>query len=350
MLTRPWFRTRAGRPIRATPHLRAADPYAEPVRSVRSLPLFWQVVLTNGLVFVAGTLLLALSPATVSSRVLVDEAWVLAGGLVGIVVLNALLLRSLLRPLDELTAVMRGVDLRSPGRRLQHPGAGPAAALATSFNDMLDRLEDERSGSTARALLAQEDERQRISQELHDEVGQSLTVVLLGLKRAIDKAPPELAELLTSLQDTTRTSLDEVRRISQRLRPGMLEDLGLLSSLSSLASEFSTHSGIPVSRGFGPGLPPLPRESELVVYRVAQEALTNVTRHASATKVELGLTKQGGSLVLRVADDGRGVHGPEGAGIQGMRERAMLVGGSLSIESREGGGTEVSLVVPLRDA
>ncbi len=317
------------------------------VRSVRSLPLFWQVCLTNGLVFVAGTLLLALTPATVSSRVLLEEAAVLAVGLTGIVVVNAVLLRSLLRPLDQLVSVMRHIDLRSPGRRLDHPGTGPAASLATGFNEMLGRLEEERSHNTARALAAQEEERRRVAQELHDEVGQSLTAVLLGLKGVIDEAPQPLAERLTDLQDATRTSLEEVRRISQRLRPGMLEDLGLLSSLSSLASDVTAVSGVSVTRGFGPGLPPLPRDKELVVYRVTQEALTNVVRHAKASRVELGLTRQGGSLVLRVADDGRGFTGPEGAGITGMRERALLVGGSLEIRHRDGGGTEVVLVVPL---
>lgn len=320
------------------------------MRSIRSLPLFWQVVLTNGLVFVAGTLLLALTPATVSARVLASEAVVLLLGLTGIVALNAALLRSLLRPLDDLTSVMRSIDLRAPGRRLEHPGAGPAAALATGFNDMLERLEQERGLSTARALAAQEDERQRIAAELHDEVGQSLTVVLLGLKRAHDQAPPDVAAQLASVQETARASLEEVRRIAQRLRPGVLDDLGLLNSVSALASDLTTHSGIPVSRGFGPGLPDLPRDKELVVYRVAQEALTNVARHAAARHVELGLTRRGDALVLRVADDGRGIHGAAtGAGIQGMQERAALVGGSLEVRGRDGGGTEVLLVVPLSE-
>ena len=137
-----------------------------------------------------------------------------------------------------------------------------------------------------------------------------------------------------------RSALEEVRRISQRLRPGMLEDLGLLSSLASLAGELTETSGIPVTKGFGPGLPQLGADTELVVYRVAQEALTNVARHAQASSVELGLSRRGSTLVLRVADDGvglgRGGHG-EGAGIQGMRERALLVGGSLRIGRGEGG-------------
>jgi two-component system sensor histidine kinase UhpB len=305
------------------------------------------VCITNGLVFVLGTLVLAFSPATVSQRVLVSEAVVLGVGLAVIMTLNAMLLRSLLSPLDRLTKVMEKIDLRTPGRRLEHPSHGPAAALGHGFNAMLERLEQERSLSTARALAAQEEERRRIAQELHDEVGQSLTAVLLGLKRALDDAPPETAARLAPVQDTARASLEEVRRISQRLRPGMLEDLGLVSSLSSLASDFTTHTKVTVSRGFAPGLPALPRDSELVLYRVAQEALTNVARHANASEVELGLTRRGGSVVLRVADNGLGYRAQEGSGIQGMRERALLVGGTLEIGTREGGGTEVTLSVPV---
>jgi two-component system sensor histidine kinase UhpB len=247
--------------------------------------------------------------------------------------------------------VMETIDLgAAPGRRLDHPGHGPAAALGHGFNAMLERLEDERNLSTSRALAAQEEERRRIAQELHDEVGQSLTAVLLGLKSVLDQAPAQTAVQLEPVQATARASLEEVRRIAQRLRPGVLEDLGLLNSLSSLASDLTQHSQVSVTRGFAPGLPSLPRETELVLYRVAQEALTNVARHAGASHVELGVSRQGSAVVLRVADDGRGIRAPEGAGIQGMRERARMVGGRLDIHGRAGGGTEVTLVVPAASA
>lgn len=313
-----------------------------------SLPLFWRVCLINGVVFVLGTLVLVLSPATVSARPLWSEVVVLSIGLAVIVVLNGLLLRSVLGPLDRLTAVMADIDLRRPGRRLDEQGSGPARPLVRGFNAMIERLEAERSSSTARAMHAQEAERQRIAQELHDEVGQSLTAVLLGLKHAIDAAPPSVVTELEQVRDTTRASLEEVRRISQRLRPGVLADLGLLSSLSSLASDLTARTGVSVHRGFLPGLPELSPESELVVYRVAQEALTNVARHAGAANVEMGLTRRGDVLVLRVADDGvGGTTAMNGAGIQGMRERAQMVGGQLDVRSREGGGTEVVLDVPV---
>ncbi len=318
------------------------------MRRVLSLSVFWRVCLINGGVLALGTLVLVMSPATVSSRPLVSELVVLTLGLAVIVVLNALLLRSVLRPIDRLIGLMATVDVRQPGPRLDETGAAPADALVSGFNAMLGRLEAERSTSTARALHAQEAERQRIAQELHDEVGQSLTAVLLGLKHASDAAPPSLADELRAVQQTTRTSLEEVRRIAQRLRPGVLSDLGLLSSLSALATELSDRTGIAVERGFAPGLPALPSDVELVVYRVAQEALTNVARHSHATRVELGLSRRGDVLCLRVADDGtgRGRFTP-GAGVQGMQERALMVGGSLRIGPRHGGGSEVVLEVPI---
>jgi two-component system, NarL family, sensor histidine kinase UhpB len=135
--------------------------------------------------------------------------------------------------------------------------------------------------------------------------------------------------------------------VSRRLRPGVLEDLGLVSALSALATEFSTYSSAHVRRGFSRGLPKMSAETELVIYRVAQEALTNVARHADAKNVELTLGRQGDGVLLQVADDGRGLHGwAEGAGVRGMRERAMLVGGHLDIGPRVGGGTEVRLLLP----
>lgn len=317
-----------------------------------SLPLFWRVCLINGAVFALGTLALAFSPATVSARPLLSEIVVLLVGLGVIFVVNGLLLGSVLRPLDRLTDVMAGLDLRQPGTRVEpRVETGPAGPLVAGFNAMVERLEAERTTSTTRALHAQEAERQRIAQELHDEVGQSLTAVLLGLKQAIDVAPAVVADELVAVRDATRTSLEEVRRISQRLRPGVLADLGLLNSLSSLASDLSARTGVTVARGFVPGLPPLPPEPELVVYRVAQEALTNVARHAQAQSVELGLARRGNHLVLRVADDGVGGARVEGGtGIQGMKERAHMVGGQLDVRPREGGGTEVTLEIPLPEA
>jgi two-component system sensor histidine kinase UhpB len=318
------------------------------MKLVAGMPLYWKVCLINGAVFAAATVVLALGPATVSRPVQVSEAIVLVVGLTVIVVVNALLLRTSLEPLDRLIRLMERVDMQRPGQRLREPGSGAVADLVRSFNAMLARLETERRASNASALAAQEGERHRIAQELHDQIGQRMTAVLLGLKQVADRAPADLVDEIRMAQDATRVSLDEVREVARRLRPGVLEDLGLHDALAALATDFGSH-GLRIRRTFPPGLPDLESDVELVIYRVAQEALTNVARHAHADTVELSLTRQGSAVVLRVADNGRGMcDAEEGAGIRGMCERALLVDGELQINPRPGGGTEVRLHVPVR--
>jgi two-component system sensor histidine kinase UhpB len=148
-------------------------------------------------------------------------------------------------------------------------------------------------------------------------------------------------------QEATRAGLDEIRRIARRLRPGVLEELGLPSALRALAEEF-TGKGLTVRPDLGPALPPLPAETELVLYRVAQEALTNTARHSGAERAEVRLRADAdGTVELLVRDDGKGVgDAPEGAGISGMRERALLVGATLTVVPAPGGGTDVRLRIP----
>ncbi|QCW50315.1 sensor histidine kinase [Nocardioides dongxiaopingii] len=312
------------------------------------MPLYWKVVLVNGAVFCAGTAALVLSPASVSQDPLVSELVVLTLGLAAMLLVNAALLRASLGPVDRVVREMRVLESPGGGRRLGDAGgAGPGAVLVRSWNGMLDRLEAERASSSQRALAAQEAERHRIAQDLHDQVGQSLTVVLLGLKQVEGLAPPGLVEELALVRDSARAGLDDVRRVARQLRPGVLDDLGLHSALAALATEFSA-AGRHVRRSVAPGLPDLTPEIELVLYRVAQEALTNVARHAGASQVEVSLGRVGDAVVLEVADDGVGTRdSPPGTGLAGMRERALLVGGRLSVEGREGRGTTVRLAVPL---
>ncbi|OEJ93731.1 HAMP domain-containing sensor histidine kinase [Streptomyces thermolilacinus] len=311
------------------------------------MSLFWRIFGLNAVVLGTATALLLWAPVTVSVPVLLTEAVILVAGLAVMLVANAALLRVGLAPLERLTREMKTVDLLRPGQRLPVSGNGGVAELIRTFNDMLDRLEAERATSSARALSAQESERRRVAQELHDEVGQSMTAVLLGLKRVADRAPEPLRAELQQAQEITRSSLDEVRRLARRLRPGVLEDLGLVSALTSLADDFATHTGLTVRRRLDSGLPPLDRQTELVLYRVAQEGLTNAARHAEATRVELALRRTADGVVLSVEDDGRGVGvADEGAGIRGMRERALLAGAALDITRGRSGGTLVSLSVP----
>ena len=317
---------------------------------MKHLPLYWQVCLTNGTVFFVGTLVLALSPARVSERVLASEAIILTVGLAAMATLNALLLLRSLGPIDRVVRTMDSVDRLSPDQRLPTHGndSGAGARLVASYNAMLERLETERSTSNAKALAAQEAERHRIAQELHDEVGQSLTVVLLGLKGLERQVPPEVRPELSAVRESARTGIDDVRRVARQLRPGVLEDLGLHAALASLTTDVGALGRTTVRRTIGRGNPDLPQDRELVVYRVAQEALTNVVRHAHAATAELSLCKVGDRAVLTVSDDGRGSADlVPGAGISGMRERALLVGADLSVTSSPGHGTTVRLESPL---
>ena len=242
--------------------------------------LFRRVFVINGLVFTLGTLILALSPATVSARIRVTEIPVLVVGLAVILTANALLLRSSLAPLDQLANSMRRVDPPRRSDRIDDRRNSDLHHVIASFNAMLDRLESERTSASASALAAQEGERQRIARELHDEIGQSLTVALLALKRVVDRAPAELRADLHDTQETVRASLDEVRSIARRLRPDTLEDLGLHSALNALCNEFTHGTGIVVTKHIAPQLARLNPGTELVCYRVAQESLTNIARHA----------------------------------------------------------------------
>ncbi|MEU8525570.1 HAMP domain-containing sensor histidine kinase [Streptomyces sp. NPDC048629] len=311
------------------------------------MSLFWRIFALNAMVLGTATALLLWAPVTVSVPVLLTEAVILVAGLAVMLVANAALLRIGLSPLGRLTKLMTTVDLLRPGQRLPVHGRGEVEDLIRTFNAMLERLEHERATSSARVLLAQEGERRRIAQELHDEVGQSMTAILLSLERAADEADDPLRGELRQVQEITRESLDEVRRLARRLRPGVLDDLGLVSALTSLSTEFATHTGLRVLRRFDADLPSLDQQTELVLYRVAQEALTNAARHAEADRVEVSLRHTDGVVVLAVADDGRGTGvAREGAGIRGMRERALLIGATLDIASQPKAGTEIRLTVP----
>lgn len=312
------------------------------------MSLFWRIFGLNAVVLGAATALLLWAPVTVSVPVVLTEAVILVGGLVVMLVANAALLRWGLAPLGRLTGLMTTVDLLRPGQRLPARGGGEVAELIRTFNAMLDRLEQERATSSARVLFAQEAERRRIAHELHDEVGQSMTAILLALKRAADETDGPLRDELHQAQEITRGSLDEVRRLVRRLRPGVLDDLGLVSAMTSLAHDFATHTGLHVRRDFDTDLPALGSETELVLYRVAQESLTNVARHADAERVEVSLRRTDAAVVLAVTDDGRGIEAAcEGAGMRGMRERALLIGAALDVTAAPRTGTRIRLTAPV---
>lgn len=314
------------------------------------MSLLARIFLLNVAIFVIAGLALAFSPVTVSEQIAVQEAVVLGAVLVAILLVNFVLLRRTFRPLHGLADAMGEVELLRPGRRLPVDGQeGEVARLTGAFNAMLDRLEGERRLSVRRSLVAQEGERERVARELHDEVGQSLTALLLQMGRLSHAVPAANRDEVDGAREAVRGTLDEIRDVARRLRPEALDDLGLTNALAALAQRVSEQGGLPVRRAIDLGPPPVPTlapETELVVYRVAQEALTNTLRHAGASEAWLSLDRDGDRIVLEVRDDGRGIDGAApGAGIQGMRERALLLDATWDIGMAPGGGTLVRLEV-----
>jgi two-component system, NarL family, sensor histidine kinase UhpB len=317
----------------------------------RRRSLFWRVLAVNGGLLAAIAALLLFSPVEIDAPIKPTQALIILGGLVVGVIANALLLRRVVEPLERLAQRMETVDLLRPGQRLAVDRGDEVGRVLAAFNRMLDRLERERQQSGRRVLAAQEAERVGIARDLHDEVGQLLTGSLLQLNSIAENAPAYRQDLDEARQ-AVRRALDEVRRISSELRPEMLEQLGLVSALTELSATFTRVSGVEVERQFDRSLPELEPETELAVYRIAQESLTNVARHAHASRVTLALEPGHDSVVLRVIDDGRGFEGvpEEHGGLRSMRERALLVEGALAIKDGAHGGVEVRLEVPAAPA
>lgn len=325
-------------------------------RSRRSyVPLLQRVAAINALLVVVAVVvtIAVLAPGRVSPVALNEELAAVLAAVTVVVIANVLLLRKVVGPLQALTSFARHVDLTSLQQRMEDvEPTSEAGELALTFNEMLTRLDAERRDSTGRVLRAQEDERMRIAQELHDQVGQDLTAVLLGLSRLGAEIPAGSREELMTVHDAVQKSLENVRRIAIELRPEALDDLGLASALAVLAERFSLQLGLEIGDEIAPDLPPLSPETELVLYRVAQEALTNVARHSGSSFAELRLARYRDRLILTVCDHGVGLprQSPAGTGIRGMRERAALIGARLTVANRRPGpGCEVRLEVAMGD-
>jgi two-component system sensor histidine kinase UhpB len=308
------------------------------------------MVVNVSVLLVAGGALI-FTPATVSNPVALEEVVELVAGVAILVIANLFLLRRAFAPLRRLTEVMARVDHLQPGLRIPVYGGGEEIEdMTRAFNEMLDRLEAERRSGWQRAAEAQESERTAVARELHDEVGQSLTALKLLIARASrDGAVRD--EALNEARELTDRTITDVREIARRLRPEALDELGLQNALATLARRNSLHAGIPIDWKLDSAMPELDEEAELAVYRIAQESLTNVLRHADASAARVELSSPSAEVVLTVADDGVGRAGaPAGNGIKGMQERALGIGGQLVVRDRPAGGTEVTLILPAREA
>jgi signal transduction histidine kinase len=220
------------------------------------------------------------------------------------------------------------------------------AAVAVELRQRVARV------ALERVLSAQEDERRRLARELHDETGQALTSILLGLRGLEEAKDPEtLRAAVGEVRELVRSTLQDVRQLAVELRPTALDDFGLVAAVERLTANFAEQTGIGVE--FVPNLPEgrLPPDVETALYRIVQESLTNVVKHARAGHVSVVLTQNDRLVSVVVEDDGVGfeplrVHG-DGIGLVGMRERVGLLGGRVAVESRPGAGTTFVAEVPL---
>jgi two-component system sensor histidine kinase UhpB len=324
---------------------------------MRRTALLSQVLTVNTLL-VVGTVF----AASVAARLdLGDTAGtrqflVLVAAILATLLANNFVMRRRFAPLESLTRTMEAVDLTDPGVRA-HPSDGESediARLRQSFNRMLSRLESERAGSATAVLRAQEAERARVARDLHDEVNQALAAVSLRLAATAEHAPPEFAEELAETQRLANQAMQELLGLARELRPSALDDHGLVPALRTQVRLFGERWGIPAHFAADGTRPLLAEFEQLVVYRVVQEALSNIARHAHATKVKVTVSGCNNSTHVKVtvSDNGDGFltnRLREGAsGLAGMKERALLAGGRLEVASMPGEGTTVELTVRAR--
>jgi two-component system, NarL family, sensor histidine kinase UhpB len=336
----------------------AGDLAAPPSPAMRARTLLTQVLAVNAvLVGLTAFVVAAVTRDRFEEAMGGSGLLLLVVAVLSAILLNSLLLRRRLEPIERLLRTMESVDLGNPGTRASVPKrtAREVKQLAAVLNRMLERIEEERRQGGLAVLRAQEQERSRIAQDLHDEVNQALTAILLRLSATMGHVPPALEGELEETRKLVNRAMDELLQLARQLRPTALDDHGLISALHAQVQDFSDRTGIHARfKRHGP-VPRLSDEEQLVIYRVCQESLSNINKHSGARRVSVDLSFVGSTL-LRVTDDGEGFNTatgngrdprgrPGGLGLSGMRERALLVGGTLTVWSQPGTGTTVELTM-----
>jgi two-component system sensor histidine kinase UhpB len=333
-------------------------------RQLLRTPLFYKILWANvaivGLGAVGGTVITIWHVTSFPDEVHYALIAVFAGAGVAIsFFVNQWVLRKALDPLDRLQAAVDAIRRGATDVRVQLGDNSDERfdRLADTFNQMLVQLAQsaqEMQQLSRQILQAQEDERYRLARELHDEAAQSLTSLLVHI-RLLERAnnPTEAQRHVQELRELTARALEDVRRVALDLRPTILDDLGLAAALEWRIDEFNKQEGVRATIAVAGLDRRLPRETELVLYRVGQEALSNVSRHAGASTVNVTLRREGDRCVLQVADNGVGFdparidpQAGHGLGLVGMRERIAMIGGELEVAAQPGAGAQITARVP----
>jgi signal transduction histidine kinase len=252
---------------------------------------------------------------------------------------------------DRVIGVIEIHDKEGPDARFSDDDLRLAETFATRAAIAVELSQRVAQDALRRVVQAQELERRRLARELHDETGQALTSILLGLKpleEALTEHPARAA--LAELREHVVAALQDVRRLAVELRPAVLDDYGLVPALERLIEAFAEQTEVRIDFHSALGDTRLPNEVETALYRVVQESLTNIVKHANARNVSVSVARRNTAVAAVIEDDGAGFDPREvrgdGIGLLGMRERLALIDGRLEIESRPGAGTTVVAEVP----
>jgi len=337
------------------------------MRALLRVPLFYKILIANAALVLVGTIF----GSMITARFVSDQPgrpWLEVAGLLALIgigvtlLVNAVILRVALQPLDELERTAARVRKGEMDRRAPDSAVADRELdrLRRTFNAMLDSGAAYRARLrevAARALGAAEEERKRIARELHDETAQMLAALLIRI-RLVQRAqdPEALARLLEEMRAEVGQALEGIRRFARGLRPPALDELGLVPAIESHVRSLEEISGLRIEVACDDVSGDLPPEAELATYRIVQEALSNIVRHAHANRASVCVTHDAHRLVVTVEDDGRGfdvgnVVSTEGGGLGlfGMKERAGYIGGNVEVTSTPGHGTRVRAEIPLRE-
>ncbi|MCL5045344.1 MAG: histidine kinase [Actinobacteria bacterium] len=334
----------------------------------RNLNVITKVAIANALILsigaVVGTWIThQLAHANYESDLLVVGYFALIGVLVSVGV-NIFLLNLAFRPLKRLRQVMENVAAGNFDDRAPEDLDDPIARRwGKTFNFMLERMATSRRRISAQILQAQEEERKRIARDLHDETSQALTMLIIGLEMLDREVPSEamaVRDRLGELRALTSRTLEEIRRITYDLRPTILDDLGMVAALRWYVRNKLEPAGLEVQFDVSGLEVSLPAKLNTAVFRIVQEALTNVLRHSDATRVTIEVKGSAKKISATISDNGKGFDPAalnqveagleKGLGLFGMRERAALIGGSVEIKSQKGRGTVVKITIPIGGA